>query len=155
VGREIADEGGVGLPENADREWWRTGYQLRSDPVVARIDSLIRLLSEESERERGTADVLTPTDAALVLRVPTKTIVELCRRGEVAARKVGRRWRIPRWAVEDFFSAVDRRSATSSAPEAGDGSSGPIALRSREQVVRASSRAEFLEALRALDDEVP
>src|SRR5262249_36058511 len=52
-----------------------------------------------------TATVLTPDELAGVLKVPKKTVVQLCRRGEIAgARKVGRRWRIPAWSLGKMFA---------------------------------------------------
>src|SRR5262245_47338437 len=54
-------------------------------------------------------DVLTPEEASALLKVPRRTLVELCRRGEVpGARKVGRRWRIPRAGLGRMFVEVER-----------------------------------------------
>jgi excisionase family DNA binding protein len=57
----------------------------------------------------------TADEAAVVLRVNADTVRRLCKRGEIAARKVGRGWRIPysviRGLVEadvDVNSEVDR-----------------------------------------------
>ena len=41
-------------------------------------------------------DIMTPKDAAQVLPFSLNTIRELCASGELPARKVGRRWLIPR-----------------------------------------------------------
>src|SRR5262245_9680172 len=50
-------------------------------------------------------EILTPDEASAALKVPRKTVVLLCLRGElVGARKVGRLWRIPRSALEALFS---------------------------------------------------
>jgi len=49
------------------------------------------------------ASVLTPAEAAVLLNVHTKTIERACRRGDIAASREGRRWRIRR---EDFLCAL-------------------------------------------------
>lgn len=49
-------------------------------------------------------DVLTPDQAAALLQLPKRTVMELCRRGELGARKLGRRWRIPRKGIEQVFA---------------------------------------------------
>jgi excisionase family DNA binding protein len=56
---------------------------------------------------RSTADVddvLTPAEVSRIVRVPAKTITQLCREERIpGATKVGRRWRIPAWAVAELF----------------------------------------------------
>jgi excisionase family DNA binding protein len=50
-------------------------------------------------------DVLTPEEVAEILRVPPKTIVQLCREGRIPrAAKVGRQWRILRSALPLIFT---------------------------------------------------
>jgi excisionase family DNA binding protein len=85
-------------------------------------------------------DYLTPTEVAALLRVPVETVQCWCRRGNIAADKVGLRlWRIPRAAVE----AIRRRNspAVTMAP--------PEPARLRRDGVSATSRAN-LEYLRSL-----
>jgi len=41
-------------------------------------------------------DIMTPKDAAQILPFSLNTIRELCASGELPARKIGRRWLIPR-----------------------------------------------------------
>ena len=48
-------------------------------------------------------DVMTPKDAAQVLPFSLNTIRELCASGELPARKVGRRWLIPRKLLIDYL----------------------------------------------------
>ncbi len=49
-------------------------------------------------------EFLTPNQAAELLQLPRRTVLELCRRGELGARKLGRTWRIPRQAIERVFA---------------------------------------------------
>jgi excisionase family DNA binding protein len=49
-------------------------------------------------------EVMTPAEAATIFQLPVKTVVALCARGDVpGAVKMGRRWRIPATAINDFF----------------------------------------------------
>ena len=48
-------------------------------------------------------DVMTPKDAAKVLPFSLNTIRELCANGELPARKVGRRWLIPRTLLINYL----------------------------------------------------
>lgn len=61
------------------------------------------LLSLHAKMAERIASVLTPADAAVLLNVHTKTIERACRRGDIAATRQGRRWRIRR---EDFLCAL-------------------------------------------------
>lgn len=55
-----------------------------------------------------TLDLLTPEDAAEILRVPVRTVVQLCAQGRIpGAAKVGRRWRIPRAGLDRIYASVD------------------------------------------------
>ncbi|MBX3161880.1 MAG: helix-turn-helix domain-containing protein [Deltaproteobacteria bacterium] len=52
--------------------------------------------------------MLTPEEAAHLLKLPRKTVVALCARGDIpGARKVGRQWRVPRWALAAMFRRSD------------------------------------------------
>ncbi|MBN8614881.1 MAG: helix-turn-helix domain-containing protein [Deltaproteobacteria bacterium] len=52
----------------------------------------------------GPDDVLTPDEAGRILKIPPKTIVQLCREGRMpTARKVGRQWRILRRGLAMLF----------------------------------------------------
>jgi excisionase family DNA binding protein len=55
------------------------------------------------------SEVLTIDEVATLLRVSTDTIYRLANRGELAGRKVGRIWRIPRAAVEQYLRCPPRR----------------------------------------------
>ena len=48
--------------------------------------------------------VLTPREAAKLLRVRAENVRELCRRGELPHRKVGSRFLIGRRALEDWLA---------------------------------------------------
>jgi len=48
--------------------------------------------------------LLTPAEAADVLRVDRVTVEDLIQRGRIAALKVGTEWRIPTAAVSEFLS---------------------------------------------------
>ncbi len=49
-------------------------------------------------------EFLTPQQVAEVLQLPRRTVLMLCRRGDLGARKLGRLWRIPRDAIRDVFA---------------------------------------------------
>ncbi|MCL2606263.1 MAG: helix-turn-helix domain-containing protein [Coriobacteriia bacterium] len=46
---------------------------------------------------------MTPKDAAQILPFSLNTIRELCASGELPARKVGRRWLIPRTLLINYL----------------------------------------------------
>lgn len=49
-------------------------------------------------------ELLEPDEVAVVLKIPRKTAVELCRRGVIpGAKKVGREWRVPAWGLQQMF----------------------------------------------------
>src|SRR5262245_11390511 len=49
-------------------------------------------------------DILTPDEAAELIKVPRRTILLMCERQDlVGARKAGRQWRIPRWSIDQYF----------------------------------------------------
>jgi excisionase family DNA binding protein len=48
-------------------------------------------------------EVLTPQQAADILQLPKRTVLDLCRRGTLGAKKLGRRWRIPRASLDKVF----------------------------------------------------
>jgi hypothetical protein len=49
-------------------------------------------------------ELLEPDDVAEVLKIPRKTAVALCRRGDIpGAKKVGREWRVPAWGLQQMF----------------------------------------------------
>lgn len=47
-----------------------------------------------------TGETLTPEQAADVLQLNPETIRRMIRRGELQAVQIGRRWRIPRAAID-------------------------------------------------------
>ena len=48
-------------------------------------------------------ETLTPTEAGLYLRLHVRTIHRLANNGLIPALKVGRRWRIKKAALEQWF----------------------------------------------------
>lgn len=51
--------------------------------------------------------ILTPEQFGELAQLSAKTVVALCARGDIpGARKMGRRWRIPDWALEDSPKAL-------------------------------------------------
>jgi excisionase family DNA binding protein len=48
-------------------------------------------------------ELLLPAEVARILRVTPRTIERYCKQGKLRAVKVGRRWRIPKSALEDFL----------------------------------------------------
>ena len=52
----------------------------------------------------GYPEVLTPGEAAVLLRTSTSTIGRLIRMGEVPATKVGGRWRLLKSALLEFLA---------------------------------------------------
>ncbi len=58
--------------------------------------------------ERDSREVLLVGEAALLLRVSTKTLMKLARSGEIPGRKVGRAWRFSRTEVMAWLA---RRTA--------------------------------------------
>ena len=51
----------------------------------------------------NTHEFLTPQQTAELLQLPKRTVLALCRRGMLGARKLGRLWRIPRDGVREAF----------------------------------------------------
>lgn len=49
-------------------------------------------------------DVMTAPEVAELLRMPTSTIYELARRGELPAQRVGRTWRFLRPRLEELLA---------------------------------------------------
>jgi excisionase family DNA binding protein len=66
--------------------------------VVQPIQSTLgsRMLTRE--------DVMTAPEVAELLRMPTSTIYELARRGELPAQRVGRTWRFLRPRLEELLA---------------------------------------------------
>ena len=59
-------------------------------------------------------DIMTPKDAAQILPFSLNTIRELCASGELPARKMGRRWLIPRALLVSYLHNTSSRAASSS-----------------------------------------
>jgi excisionase family DNA binding protein len=59
------------------------------------------------DSDRG--QVLLPREVATILRVNLKTAYKLLESGQIAAVRVGNRWRTTRKAVEDFLNPASRR----------------------------------------------
>jgi excisionase family DNA binding protein len=77
------------------------GLRLDDAPVVGRA-----YVGSDSERE-----VLTVREAAELLRVGEHTVRALAARGELPARRLGRRWRFSRRALLDWLAAPPRAAA--------------------------------------------
>ena len=56
----------------------------------------------------GYDDLLTVADMCQILRVNEKAVQRLCKRGEVPAVRIGRRWYVPRAAFIDFVTRPPR-----------------------------------------------
>ena len=56
-------------------------------------------------------DVLRPEEAARVLRVGRNTMYEAIRRGEIPAVRIGRRWLVPKRALERLLLGTDTDAA--------------------------------------------
>lgn len=50
-------------------------------------------------------EVMTAREVADLLRMPTSTVYELARRGELPARRLGRTWRFLRPRLEELFAS--------------------------------------------------
>lgn len=87
-------------------------------------------------------DVLTPTEVGEILRVPAKTIVQLCREGRIPrATKVGRQWRILRVALSEIF-------VPTTPPQLAPTELRPRRRRLRVEAPATMSRQELLKRLR-------
>ncbi len=60
--------------------------------------------SGDSPKGGGMADVMTPAEAAAVLRVSEEDVVAAIQAGDLKARKLGNAYRISQKALEDFLS---------------------------------------------------
>lgn len=49
-------------------------------------------------------ETMTPAEAAAALQLPKATVLSLCRRGVLPARKLGRNWRVYRAGLKDVFA---------------------------------------------------
>lgn len=54
-------------------------------------------------------DVLTPEEAAEILRVHPETIMRRLRKGEIPAAKIGKQWRISRKTIDRMLRGEDPR----------------------------------------------
>jgi len=63
---------------------------------------------------REDAEVLTADEAALLLRVSTKTVLTLARDGVLPGEKVGRAWRFVRSDLLEHLRGEGRRKAAAS-----------------------------------------
>lgn len=50
----------------------------------------------------------SPRQFGELTTVPYETVVLLINRGEIYARKAGRRWVIPDWVLDDFLARPER-----------------------------------------------
>jgi len=64
----------------------------------------------------GPNGLLTPEEAAAYLRVSMPTIYDWLHRGIVPARRMGRLWRIPRHALQEYDLGSPQLSAEPAAP---------------------------------------
>lgn len=51
--------------------------------------------------------VYTPQEAAVVLKLSTRTVYNLLRSGQIKARKVGNLWRISEKSLEGFLEGTN------------------------------------------------
>lgn len=59
--------------------------------------------SQSSGTKNGMADVMTPSEAAVVIRVSEEDIIAAIEAGDLKARKIGTAYRISKSALEDFL----------------------------------------------------
>jgi excisionase family DNA binding protein len=59
--------------------------------------------------------ILTPEEAAEILRVPVSTVRQLLAEGRLVGVKVGRRWRLRRSAIEALVPSVETTGTTAGA----------------------------------------
>src|SRR3990167_929242 len=64
------------------------------------------MADEGGEMTAAASDWLTPEEAAAWLRIPVKTILQLCRERRLPAAKNGRRWRLPRAGLDRLLAEV-------------------------------------------------
>ncbi len=60
---------------------------------------------------------MTPQEVATALQLPKSTVMQLCRRGILPARKLGRSWRILRASLRDVFPQQAIAPATGTGQE--------------------------------------
>jgi excisionase family DNA binding protein len=95
-------------------------------------------------------DLLTPTEAATILKVSPKLVSCLCARGELpGARKVGRFWRIPEATLTEYFAAGSAKDAPAS-DDAEEPEPKPVVQRARveKKARKAPERRRILAGLR-------
>ncbi len=57
--------------------------------------------SSEEKQDQEKPLLYTTEEVAGILRVNKSTVTRMCKKGEIAARKIGREWRISRQALFD------------------------------------------------------
>jgi excisionase family DNA binding protein len=78
-----------------------------------KVDKLLLRASFEErsmEKQSDPSSFLSPRQAARLLNLPTHTVLRMIHRKEVAALKVGTRWRIPRTELTKWAQAHRRIS---------------------------------------------
>ncbi len=59
---------------------------------------------------------MTPEEAAAAFQIPKATVILLCRRGTLPAKKLGRAWRILRDAVPAMFTQREPAKSSGVSP---------------------------------------
>ena len=80
----------------------KPAYTLTVDELEALMErAAARALAANTNADPRTKHAyLSPSEAATLLRKNTRTLTNMCVRGEVKARKVGREWRIPATEID-------------------------------------------------------
>ena len=71
-----------------------------------RLESGDRMASEQPEIHLGQMQFLTVAEVAAMMRVSKMTVYRLVHSGELPAARVGRSFRVPRNAVEDYLRSA-------------------------------------------------
>ena len=105
----------------------RTAYNTRvvvslppaAPPPSSRFPSQIRV--KELKKEPETAEILNVPEIAALMRVSPATVRQMCKRGEIPARKILKRFYITRSALLRFLEGNEGKECQRLKPECGSG----------------------------------
>lgn len=58
----------------------------------------------------GSDMIMTITEVAGYLRIPTSTLYKLCREGNIPASKVGKHWRFQKAEIDQWFKDIRKNN---------------------------------------------
>jgi excisionase family DNA binding protein len=101
------------VPASSSRKLSRTALELgrpKQEVLATLVDRYADLLGEDIAVGRASvtvepSEVLTPDEAADLLRIDVETLLALAEKGEVPGRKLGGEWRFSRQALLDWLSS--------------------------------------------------